>query len=168
VVDQSIQLGDGGWGFVFSTDMFKRVGRATVYGSGVYLVNPRDTNGVLTGRGRASEAIMSVSDQYLARAGVIFPVPKARGWTASFGGRIEGVPVRDIIGKSNGFRRPGYAVAVEPGINYVRRGRDVWSLSVPVAVSRNRRRSVTDIADGRAGDAAFADYVIVAGWTHRF
>ena len=169
VVDQSIQLGDGGWGFVFSTDMFKRVGRvATLYGSGVYLVNPRDTNGVLTGRGRASEAVMSVSDQYLARVGVIFPVPKARGWTASFGGRIEGVPVRDIIGKSNGFRRPGYAIAVEPGVNYYRKGRDVWSLSVPIAVSRNRRRSVPDIADGRAGDAAFADYTIVAGWSHRF
>jgi len=168
VVDQSVQLGDGGWGFVFSTDMYKRLWKTTLYGSGVYLVNPRDTNGVKTGRGRPSEAIMSVSDQYLARVGIIFPVPKARGWTASFGGRIEGVPVRDIIGKSNGFRRPGYAIAVEPGINYVRRGRDVWSLSVPIAVSRNRRRSVSDIADGRAGDAAFADYTIVAGWTHRF
>jgi hypothetical protein len=169
VVDQSIQLGDGGWGFVASTDMFKRLGRGvTLYGSGVYLVNPRDTNGVKTGRSRPSEAIMSVSDQYLARAGVIFPVPKVRGWTASFGGRIEGVPVRDIIGKSNGFRRPGYAIAVEPGVNYYRKGRDVWSLSVPIAVSRNRRRSVPDIADGRAGDAAFADYTIVAGWSHRF
>lgn len=169
VVDQSVQLGDGGWGFVFSTDMFKRVGRvATLYGSGVYLVNPRDTNGVQTGRSRPSEAVMSVSDQYLARAGVIFPVPKVRGWTASFGGRIEGVPVRDIIGKSNGFRRPGYAIAVEPGVNYYRKGRDVWSLSVPIAVSRNRRRSVPDIMDGTAGDAAFADYTIVAGWSHRF
>jgi hypothetical protein len=169
VVDQSIQLGDGGWGFVASTDMFKRLGRGvTLYGSGVYLVNPRDTNGVKTGRSRPSEAVMSVSDQYLARAGVIFPVPKVRGWTASFGGRIEGVPVRDLIGKSDGFRRPGYAVALEPGVNYYRKGRDVWSLSVPVAVRRNRLRSVPDLLDGRAGDAAFADYTIVAGWSHRF
>jgi hypothetical protein len=167
VVDQSIQLGDGGWGFVFSTDMYKRVWRTTLYGSGVYLVNPRDTNGVQTGRGRASEAIMSVSDQYLARVGVLVPVPKKRGWTASFGARIEGVPVRDIIGKSNGFRRPGYAISLEPGVNYVRKN-DVWSLSVPIPVERNRRRSVTDIQDGRHGDAAFADYVIVAGWSHRF
>ena len=111
---------------------------------------------------------MSVSDQYLARAGVIFPVPKARGWTASFGGRIEGIPVRDILGKSNGFRRPGYAISVEPGINYVRKGRDIWSLTVPIPVERNRRRSTSDIMDGRHGDAAFADYLIVAGWSHRF
>jgi hypothetical protein len=168
VVDQSIQLGDGGWGFTLSTDMYKRLWKTTLYGSGVYLVNPRDTNGVRTGRGRASEAIMSVSDLYLARAGVLFPVPKARGWTASLGGRIEGVPVRDIFGKSNGFRRPGYGISVEPGVNYVRKGRDIWSLSVPIAVSRNRRRSVPDIQDGRAGDAAFADYLIVMGWSHRF
>jgi hypothetical protein len=169
VVDQSIQLGDGGWGYVFSTDMYKRLWRTTLYGSGVYLFNPRNTNGVRTGRGRASEAIMSVSDQYLARAGVIFAAPKARGWTASFGGRVEGVPVRDIFGKSAGFRRPGYGISVEPGLNYYsRNGRDVWSLSVPVAVKRNRLRSVPDFIDNRAGDAAFADYIIVAGWSHRF
>ena len=117
VVDQSIQLGDGGWGVVFTTDMYKRLWKTTLYGSGVYLFNPRNTNGVRTGRGRASEAIMSVTDQYLARAGVIFPIPKVGGWSASFGGRVEGVPVRDIFGKSLGFRRPGDSVSVEPGIN---------------------------------------------------
>src|SRR5207253_6590325 len=71
---------------VCSSDL---VWRTTLYGSGLYLFNPRNTNGVLTGRGRASEAIMSVSDQYLARAGVLFHVPKTLGWTASFGGRIR-------------------------------------------------------------------------------
>jgi hypothetical protein len=167
VVDQSIQVGDGGWGIALGTDMYKRVWRTTLYGSGVYLFNPRNTNGVKTGRGRASEAIMSVSDQYLARAGVLFHVPKTRGWTASFGGRIEGVPVRDAFGKSDGFRRPGYAISLEPGVNYTRM-KDTWSFSVPVPVSRNRRRSVSDIQVGGAGDAAFADYLIVAGWSHRF
>ena len=168
VVDQSIQLGDGGWGFTLSTDMYKRLWKTTLYGSGVYLVNPRNTNGVLTGRCRASEAIMSVSDQYLARAGVVFPVSKVRGWTASLGGRIEGVPVRDIIGKSEGFRRPGYAISVEPGVNWMRNAKETWSVTVPIAVERNRRRSVTDIMDGRHGDAAFADYVITVGYTRRF
>ncbi len=167
VVDQSIQLGDGGWGVALSTDMYKRLWRTTLYGSGVYLFNPRNTNGVRTGRGRASEAIMSVSDQYLWRAGVIFPMPKTRQWTGSLGARTEGVPVRDVFGKSLGFRRPGYAVSLEPGVNYFRRG-DVWSLTVPVALKRNRLRSVPDIIDRRHGDAAFADYLIVAGWSHRF
>jgi hypothetical protein len=169
VVDQSIQLGDGGWGLSLSTDMYKRLGKVTAYGSGIYLFNPRNTNGVQTGRGRASEAIMSVADQYLGRAGIIFGVPKVRGLTASVGGRIEGVPVRDAFGKSDGFRRPGYALSFEPGVNYIMHGgRDVWSLTVPIAVQRNRRRSVSDIRDNRHGDAAFADYVIIAGYSRRF
>ena len=110
----------------------------------------------------------AVTDAYLARAGAVFAIQKTHGWTASLGGRIEGIPVRDAFGKSNGFRRPGYAISIEPGINYVRKGRDIWSLSVPIPIERNRRRSTSDIMDGRHGDAAFADYLIVAGWSHRF
>lgn len=169
VVDQSIQLGDGGFGVALSTDMYKRLWRTTLYGSGIYLFNPRNTNGVRTGRGRASEAIMSVSDQYLARAGVLIPVPKAAGWAASFGARLEGIPVRDAFGKSGGFRRPGYALSVEPGVSWVRsRGREIWSASVAIPVERNRRRSTSDIIDNRHGDAAFADYVLVLGYGRRF
>lgn len=169
VVDQSIQLGDGGWGLGLSVEAYKRVRRATVYGSAAYLINPRDTNGVQTGRGRASEAIMSVPDQYLARAGVVYPILKRESWglSASFGLRMEGVPVRDLIGKSNGFRRPGYGLSIEPGLTLAR-GNDVWSLTVPVAVKRNRKRSVTDIIDNTSGDAAFADYLITFGYSRRF
>jgi hypothetical protein len=83
------------------------------------------------------------------------------------GWRIEGVPVRDLIGKSNGFRRPGYAMSVEPGLEYFR-ARDTWSIAVPVAVRRNRERSVSDILVGGTGDAAFADYFITLGYSHRF
>lgn len=169
VVDQSIQLGDGGWGLGLSAELYKRVRRATLYGSAAYLINPRDTNGVRTGRGRASEAIMSVPDQYLVRAGVVYPVLKRESWglSASFGVRMEGVPVRDLIGKSNGFRRPGYGMSIEPGLTFAR-GNDVWSLTVPVAVRRNRKRSVTDIMDNTSGDAAFADYLITVGYSRRF
>jgi hypothetical protein len=169
VVDQSIQLGDGGFGVALTTEMYKRVWRTTLYGSGIYLFNPRNTNGVRTGRGRASEAIMSVADQYLARAGVVVPVAPSRGLSASFGARIEGIPVRDAFGKSDGFRRPGYALSVEPGVTWLRsRGREIWSASVAIPVERNRRRSVSDIQDNRHGDAAFADYVLVLGYARRF
>ncbi|HJZ80392.1 MAG TPA: hypothetical protein VKD91_08600, partial [Pyrinomonadaceae bacterium] len=156
VVDQSIQLGDGGWGIPLSIQAYKAIGRTTLFATAVYLLNPRDTNGVQTGRSRASEAIMSVSDQYLARLGISRPVPHTRrfAWTMSW--RTEGVPVRDVFGKSNGFRRPGYAMSIEPGVEYFR-ARDTWSVTVPVAVRRNRKRSVPDFMDGRSGDAAFAD-----------
>jgi hypothetical protein len=169
VVDQSIQLGDGGFGIALSTDMYKRVWKTTLYGNGIYLFNPRNTNGVQTGRGRASEAIMSVADQYLARAGVVVPIPKVGGWSASFGARLEGIPVRDAFGKSDGFRRPGYALSVEPGVSWVRsRGREMWSASVAIPVERNRRVSLSDMQDNRHGDAAFADYVLVLGYARRF
>jgi hypothetical protein len=169
VVDQSIQLGDGGWGVALGTEMYRRLGKVTLYGSASYLLNPRDTNGVPTGRGRPSEAIMSVADQYLARGGVIVPVKRMESWAVSLslGGRIEGIPPRDLIGKSNGFRRPGYSIAVEPGINFVR-GDDVWTMSVPIAVKRNRQRSVSDVLVGGHGDAAFADYLITVGYSRRF
>jgi hypothetical protein len=160
-------LGDGGTGIVLDLQGFKNVWRTTLYASGIYPINPQNTNGVRTGRGRPSEAIMSVADQYLARAGAVFPVWQVRGLAFSFGGRIEGVPVRDIIGKSEGFRRPGYAISVEPGLLYAR-GKNSWNVSAPIALERNRRRSVTDIMDGRHGDAAFADYVLLVGFSRRF
>jgi hypothetical protein len=166
-VDQSIQLGDGGWGIPLDLQAYKRIGKTTLYASAAYLLNPRDTNGVLTGRGRPSEAIMSVADQYLARIGFARPIPKTRQWAFTMGWRIEGVPVRDLIGKSNGFRRPGYAMSIEPGVQYFR-AKDTWSLSVPVAVRRNRKRSVSDILVNGTGDAAFADYLITVGYSHRF
>jgi hypothetical protein len=167
VNDQSIQPGDGGVGIILDTQAFKGLGKATVFFSGTYLINPRNTNGVLTGRARPSEAIMSVADQYLARAGVVLPVPKARRLALSLGGRIEGVPVRDLLGKSDGFRRPGYAISADPGLLYFG-GKNIWSVSVPIALSRNRLRSVTDIIDNTHGDAAFADYFITVGYSRRF
>jgi hypothetical protein len=166
-VDQSIQLGDGGWGIVGSAEMFKVVKRATLFASGIYLSNPQATNGVQTGRSRASEAIMSIPDQYLVQAGVSHPVPKSRHFAVSLGGRLEGVPVRDIFGSSEGFRRPGYVISIDPGVFFVS-GRHTISVNVPVPLQRDRRRSVPDIADGRHGDAAFADYLLIVSYARSF
>jgi hypothetical protein len=111
---------------------------------------------------------MSVADQYLARVGISRPIPKTRQWAFTIGWRIEGVPVRDLIGKSNGFRRPGYAMSIEPGLQYFR-PKETWSVTVPIAAGRNRKRSVSDILVGsRGGDAAFADYMILIGYSRRF
>ena len=124
-------------------------------------------NGVRTFRTRPGEEIMSVSDQYLVRGGIARAVPKVPGLVVSFGGRMEGVPVRDLLGASNGFRRPGYAISADPGFLYNRWGY-VFSCSVPWAIERNRRRSVSDIANGIHGDAAFADYAVTLAVSRRF
>ncbi|HWR83811.1 MAG TPA: hypothetical protein VN285_10965 [Candidatus Deferrimicrobium sp.] len=167
-VDQSIQPGDGGFGFLVDMQAFRRLfgGKAVAYLSGTYLSNPENTNGVLTYRSRASEAVMSVADQYVLRAGAGAAVPGVTGLGFSLGGRVEGVPAEDLIGSSDGFRRPGYAVSIEPLLSL-----DVGAMNigaaVPIALYRNRVRSVSDRADDRHGDAAFADYLILVGVSRR-
>jgi len=83
------------------------------------------------------------------------------------------VTVYDLIGSSNGFRRPGYSVAVEPGVSF---SRSRWSarLYVPVAIQRDRLQSVPDkqktIATGvySQGDAAFANFEIIWSLNYKF
>lgn len=168
LADQSIQLGDGGFGFTIDAAAFKSLKHFTIFGAGTYLFNPRNTSGVPAGRVRPSEAVMSVSDQYLARAGVAVPIRSIRrGLAFNIGARLEGVPSRDVFGKSDGFRRPGYAVSVEPGIIYVRK-KSAWTVNVPIPFLRDRVKSVPEKRDNATDAAAFADYLILVGYTRRF
>jgi hypothetical protein len=167
--DPSIQAGDGGTGFVIDTQAFQPVWfRSILYFSASYLFNPRDTNGVDSSRIRFRETVLSVTDQYLVRGGISHAVPRVPGLAVTFGGRWEGVPVRDLIGKSDGFRRPGYAISADPGFLYTRWGY-VFSCNVPWAIERNLKRSVPEIENGfRDSAAAFADYLVVIGFSKRF
>ena len=123
-----------------------------------------------TFRSAPGEDVISAADEYLWRGGLSRPVTHVkllRGLALSAGGRMEGVPVRDAFGKSNGFRRPGYVISFEPGLMYAR-GRTMFNVSGPWAMERNRKISVTDIANHSHGDAAFADYTIIASVTRSF
>jgi hypothetical protein len=173
-VDQSIQPGDGGVGIIAEMNNFYNLNRRLgLYSNLLYLVNPRETNGVSTARGRtptpASIAygsdVMSVPDQYMARLGANF---SARKFIFSAGVRIDGVPAKDLVGGNNGFRRPGYIVSAEPGVTY-RTKRISTFLTAPIAFERNRIQSVPDKIRSEItktyykGDAAFADYVVNLG-----
>jgi len=177
-VDQSIQPGDGGWGF--TTELFgfySIMPKLSAYVQGSYLFNPENDNGTPTRTGRARgnpfEQTMSIPDQYLGRAGLSYILWEPWGVALSLGGRIEGVPVRDALGDSDGFRRPGYAISIEPGLSVMKNG---WTFGVttPVAVYRNRERSVADerftATSGvyRHGDAAFADFIVTANIAKQF
>ena len=177
-VDQSIQPGDGGVGYLADFQFHHRItSRFAWYGGGFYLLNPRETNGVHTFRETlspllANEAITSVPDQFSVRAGGTYVVPEAR--TAfSLGVRYEGVPVEDLVGGSAGFRRPGSVFSVEPAVSYTHDAVTL-SLALPIALIRNRPQSVTDLetqqltGEPRAGDAAFADYLLSVGVSYRF
>lgn len=168
VADQSLQPGDCRWGFTLATQAYRQIWFHTMlYFQGSWLFNPADTNGVPTFRSAPQESVMSVTDQYLFRGGFSHGVPGVRHLSFSFGGRMEGIPVRDAFGSSNGFRRPGYIISIDPGIMYSFR-RTTISVNGPWAVERNRRRSVPDIERGKHGDAAFADYTLIAVLSHRF
>ncbi len=168
VVDQSLQPGDGTWGFLLGSQAYQKTPLHTLtYFQGSWLFSPVDTTSVPTFRAAKGEGVMSATDQYLFRAGLSRHVPHVYGLAASFGGRMEGIPVRDAFGKSNGFRRPGYIISIEPALQYQYR-RSMISISSPWAVQRNRRASVPDLARGAHGDAAFADYALIAGISHTF
>ncbi len=162
-VDQSIQLGDGGWGLNMELSAFRQLfARGSLVFNGFYLVNPRNVNSVPH----------SVADQYAARMCFNYAVLPKAGFTASFAGRIEGIPSDDLIGKSEGFRRPGYIVSIEPSISY-HKGVNL-TLNVPIALYRNRTQSYSDklrtreTGVFRIGDAAFADYLINLAVTYKF
>lgn len=169
-VDQSVQPGDGGFGFIVDLSAYRLLGSRSdvaLYASGAYLINPEGTSGVQTYRSRPGEEILSIADQYVFRAGLLAGPASWKGFSVGLGGRIEGVPVHDLFGSSEGFRRPGYAVSVEPSLSWTR-GSHTVSLAVPIALERNRQRSVPDLANGTHGDAAFADYLLLASYWRRF
>jgi len=166
--DESIQPGDGTWGFSLATQAYHPLIFQTYgYFTGSWLFSPQDTTGVKTFRSHPGEEINSATDQYLWRGGVSRVIPKIRGLALSFGGRMEGVPVRDAFGASNGFRRPGYVISIEPGLMYSFRRYEL-NVSGPWAIQRNRKRSVTDIAHNTHGDAAFSDYTVIASLSRSF
>jgi hypothetical protein len=157
-VDQSIQPGDGGWGIIFDLYGFRELVRdLNLFLAGTYIAQPQETAGVVNGAG---PTLMSVADSYLARGGFGYTFLPKYGLTVTLGGRMEGTPARDLIGESGGFRRPGFAVSIEPGLVWLKNS---WSASVsaPVALYRNRETSVLDEQTGRHGDAAFADYMLL-------
>jgi hypothetical protein len=185
VMDQAIQPGDGGVGFSIELQGFKAIYK-NIFGfaNGYYLFNPRESNGTFKSaakKGLEGYEIYASPDQYFGRAGFMMPVGKKQNFTVSLAGRFEGIPAYDAFGGQVAYRRPGYVVAIEPGITY-RKGQHTFTLFVPNNIVRNRIQSAADIATENLqnstitdptkyvhvqGDAAFADYSINIGYAFR-
>jgi len=183
IMDQAIQPGDGGLGFSVEVQGFTQLYKG-IYGfaNGYYLFNPKESNGTYKSAaspGLEGYNIYACPDQYFARAGLLTSVLKSQNLTFSLAGRFEGIPAYDAFGGQKAYRRPGYVVAVEPGVTY-RTGQHTISLFVPYNFKKNRIQSAADIADQNLqnklitdpsqkvhvqGDAAFADYSISLGYS---
>lgn len=172
IVDYSIQPGQGSWGIPLSWVTYKNWSSNQLYFNGSYLMMLQDTNNVLR-TGAAPNPITltqynAVMDQYLLEGGVAHPLRKVPGLTITFGPRMEGVPARNLlpVGEDLGFRRPGFAISLEPGVQYARNG-NIFTVTVARAIYRDRTRSVPDDLTGGHGDAAFANYVWLASYSFR-
>jgi hypothetical protein len=165
---QGIEPGDGGWGIILQAQAYRKVfSRAFAYFSGSYLLSPRAVSGVAARF--PGDSSWSVPDIYSARLGLAYALWPDEGISVSFGGRIDGLPVHDLAGGGdNGFRQPGYVIFVDPGVA-VARGREAFTLSVPVRVQANRLRNTLEWQGGKPGGGGdFAKAVVFLGYSHRF
>src|SRR5262249_22037662 len=123
-VDQSIQLGDGGVGVLFQLQAYRKLmGGTSGYIYGWYLATPRERTAVAS---PLAGVPLSVPDVYSFRSGISGPLWRRHGISASIGPRVDGIPLRDLVGGSTGFRRPGYSFYLDPGV-VVNLGRSTWS-----------------------------------------
>lgn len=147
---------------------------AQIFGSGSYLANPRDTNGtpsltvtrlppgVSPAASSFDRLVNSVPDQYVTRLGAAVGLWKSVAASASY--RVEGQRRYDLIGRSHGFRRPGVAMFVEPGLSYSSGGQSI-SVTMPISFYRNRK---PDPCTGLEGDATFPRFILMASYGLRF
>jgi hypothetical protein len=173
-VDQSIEPGTGGWGIILDLYAYRQVPTVTglnAYVSGTYMFIPfQDTNGVPTYRSNPYEAITGITDSYLYRTGLEYQVLPKYGISASFGLRMEGVPVKNWFGDSAGFRRPGYSIDWEPGVTWSHHNIS-FRVYVPFSILHDRTQSLADQEDTvltgkyQHGDAFFANYEIITGFS---
>jgi hypothetical protein len=161
-VDQSIQLGDSGWGESIEIQGYRSfTQKMSLYFNGFYLFSPKTLNEA-TG--------LSVPDQFAARAGLSYLVMPKQGVFFNLGGRIEGLPAIDAFGTSEGSRRPGYIISIEPAL-VLNTPKHTFSFNLPIALLRNRTKSWVDMQDPlglKHGDAAFADYFVSMNYGFRF
>ena len=168
-VDQSIQLGDGGWGLVVQGQAFARVlARVSGYASGSYLVTPQNQSSVFQSpTGSLASVHVSIPDVFNASAGLSFDVSRRHGLAAGVGGRIDGIPTHDLVGRSDGFRRPVVLGYLEPSLTLTR-ARSTVTLTAPLRIYEDFRPSLIDRQLGSAGGGDLARYLLFAGYQVRF
>ena len=117
-VDESAQLGSGGWALLLRAQGTAQIhGPLFAYASALYGVSLREHTQVLN----FDNVLRAVPDVYSGRLGAAYVLPKVQGLVVSLGGRVNGVTVRDLVGGGDLYwRRPGYEIYVEPGLTWTR------------------------------------------------
>lgn len=162
-VDQSIQLGDGGWGIILELSAFQRLfENGYGYANASYLVSTRNQTTVKQGG-----TFVDVPDVYSYKLGLAYAGIPVKGLSVSLGGRIDGIPIQDLFGNSIGFRRPAIVGYVDPGL-VLTLGRGEFTLNVPVRIWADFRASLYDKQSGAVGGGDLAKVLVFVGYTQRF
>lgn len=165
--DQTVQPGDGGWAVLFQSQAFRQVTeRVYGYAFGSYAVSPKARSDVEFRPGTG--VYWSVPDTYSARAGAAFSVLPGQGLTMSLGARMDGIPLRDLIGGGDDdtIKRTSRVIFVDPGLSLTR-GKDNFTVSVPVRESVNRFQSLYERRTNGLNAGGFAKYLIFASYSRR-
>ncbi|HZS98849.1 MAG TPA: hypothetical protein VFA40_18840 [Terriglobales bacterium] len=165
-VDQSIQLGDGGWGVILQTQAYRAISsRTSGYVNASYLLSAKEKTDVPS---PIPGGVLGVPDIYSVRVGVAYALLAERGLSMSLGPRIDGIPIRDLIGGGdNNFRRPGYSLFIDPGVTF-NHGRNTFWINVPIRIHQDFKRSLADIEHNRVGGGDLAKYLVFTGYSVRF
>lgn len=177
VFPPAIMPGDGGVGVIVGYEAYKTLKwpsflrKSTLFTSGSYLINPRNTNGtrsIISNLGVPlsgnflNRLTNSVADGYSLSAGIsyrppyVWEYPRLKGLRLMMIGKYEGLNTRDLIGENDGFRQPGYALAAGPGITYSY-GKDTFIAEMPIVFNRHINPGAT-VLPGlpvRGGPSAF-------------
>jgi hypothetical protein len=84
-----------------------------------------------------NELTNSVTDSYNMQLGISMKVPRTwdkpqlKTLRTRLVYNMEGIPNRDLIGSSNGFRQTGYIMSCGPGFSYSH-GKTMFILDVPI------------------------------------
>jgi hypothetical protein len=165
--DHPIQPGDGGWGILVQAQGFRQVTeRAYAYAFTSYMASPKARLDVEWRPG--SGEYWSVPDIYSARLGGAFSVLPDQGLNVSLGGRVDGIPVHDLLGggDEDTIKRTSFVLFADPGVSLTR-GKGTLTLSVPVRVRVDRQKSLEEQRTNELNAGGFAKYLIFASYSHR-
>ena len=163
-IDESAQLGTGGWNLLLNAQGTAQIdGPLFAYGSGFYGLSLGEHTEVVN-----FDALRGIPDTYSGRLGAAYLLPVLEGLVVSFGGRINGVAVKDLIGGGDLYwRRPGYEIYYEPGLTWTL-GPNMASVSFPIRAYANKLDSLQDVSLSRKFGADFAPFLFVASFARRF
>jgi hypothetical protein len=110
----------------------------------------------------------SVPDVYSARLGGAFSLWPDQGLSVSLGGRVDGIPVHDLLGGGDWdtIKRTSYVAFADPGASLTR-GKGTLTLSVPVRLMVDRQKSVYERRTNTLNAGGFARYLVFASYSHR-